>query len=49
MLNRADIRETFLKNGVETIGSSPEQLMARIKSEVDKMGNVIKAAGIRDE
>lgn len=49
VLNRADIRETFLKNGVETIGSSPEQLMARIKSEVDKMGNVIKAAGIRDE
>ncbi len=49
VLNRPDIRDTFLKSGVETIGSSPEQLMARIKSEVDKMGKMIKAAGIRDE
>jgi len=49
VLSRPDIRDTFLKSGVETLGTSPEQLTARIKSEVDKMGKMIKAAGIRDE
>jgi len=49
VLKRADVREGFLKNGVEAIGDTPEQLAAVIKSEVDKMGRMIRAAGIRDE
>ena len=37
----------FLNIGVETVGSSPEELAARIKSDIAKWGKVIKDAGIR--
>jgi len=34
---------------VETVGSSPEQLAAAMKSEMTRMAKVIKDAGIREE
>jgi tripartite-type tricarboxylate transporter receptor subunit TctC len=46
-LARTDVKEKFLAAGVETIGSSPAKLAAAMKSEVARMGKVIKAEGIR--
>lgn len=45
-LGKADVKEKFLAAGVETIGSSPEDLAAAMKSEITRMGRVIKAGGI---
>jgi tripartite-type tricarboxylate transporter receptor subunit TctC len=49
VLNRPDIRERFLAASTEVIASTPEGLTATMKSEMARMGKVIKAAGIRLE
>jgi len=49
VLKQADVKEKFHRAGVETIGSSPEELSATVKSEMTRLGKVIKDAGIRDE
>jgi tripartite-type tricarboxylate transporter receptor subunit TctC len=49
VLNRPDIKEKFLAASTEVIASSPEELTATMKSEMARMGKVIKAAGIRVE
>ena len=49
VLGRADVRERFLANGVETVAGPPADLAAAMKSEIDRFGKVIRAAGIRDE
>ena len=49
VLNRTDVKEKFFNAGVETVGGSPEQLAATVKSEMVRMGKVIKDAGIREE
>ena len=46
-LARADVKEKFLAAGAETIGSSPAELAAAVKSEMARMGKVIRADGIR--
>jgi len=46
-LNTAEAKERFLKSGLETVGSSPEEFAAAIKAEMASMGKVIKDAGIR--
>jgi tripartite-type tricarboxylate transporter receptor subunit TctC len=48
-LNRAEVKEKFFNAGMETVGGSPEQLAAAVKSEMTRMGKVIKDAGIRAE
>ena len=48
-LNTASAKEKFLDLGVEVVASSPEQLAATIKSEMARMGKVIRDAGIRAE
>ena len=48
-LNRADVKEKFLNSGVETVGSSPAQFSAIIKSDMATMGKMIKDVGIRDK
>ncbi|OGA25504.1 MAG: hypothetical protein A3I02_15590 [Betaproteobacteria bacterium RIFCSPLOWO2_02_FULL_67_26] len=48
-LQKPGTKKIFLKAGVETIGSTPEALAARVKSEMDRLGKVIKAAGIKVE
>ena len=45
-LNVADINEKFLSAKVEVIAGSPEALAATVKSEMAKMGKLIKEAGI---
>jgi tripartite-type tricarboxylate transporter receptor subunit TctC len=40
------VKERHFNTGVETVGSTPEELAARIKSEMAKWGKVIRDAGI---
>jgi tripartite-type tricarboxylate transporter receptor subunit TctC len=48
-LQTAEAKERFLAVGAETVGSSPEELGVKVKSEMARMGKVIKDAGIRAE
>ena len=43
------LRAKFADLGLETIGSSPEELAAVIKAEIPKWAKVIKAAGIKPD
>ena len=49
VLETADAKEKYLNLGAETVGSSPAELAATMKSEMGRMGKVIKDAGIRAE
>ena len=48
-LNQADVKERFFSAGLEAVGSTPEELAAKMKSEMARLGKVIKDAGIRAE
>jgi tripartite-type tricarboxylate transporter receptor subunit TctC len=48
-LHRPEVREKFFAAGVETVGSTPEQFVATLKSEMTKWSKVIKDAGIHIE
>jgi len=48
VLSQPDVRERFLNVGVETVGSTPEQLTTMIKADIARMSKVIKEAGIRE-
>jgi tripartite-type tricarboxylate transporter receptor subunit TctC len=48
-LQRSDLREKLFAQGVEVVGSTPEEFATAIRSELSVMGKVIKQAGIRDE
>jgi tripartite-type tricarboxylate transporter receptor subunit TctC len=49
VLNQPDVKEKFLNSGTEIVASLPEQLSAKVRSEILRMGKVIKDAGIRVE
>ena len=42
-----ETRERFFNSGVETVGSSPQEFAAVIKSETIRLDKVIRSAGIR--
>lgn len=46
-LATAEAKERMLNAGVETVGSTPEQLAAVVNAEVARMGKMIRAVGIR--
>jgi tripartite-type tricarboxylate transporter receptor subunit TctC len=48
-LRAADVKEKLLRNGVDPIGSTPEQLANTVQSEIAKIGKVIRDAGIRGD
>jgi len=48
-LKTTEVKERFFKVGVETVGSTPEEFAAVIKSDMVKMAKVIKDAGIRED
>jgi tripartite-type tricarboxylate transporter receptor subunit TctC len=48
-LNRAEVKEKFFNAGMETAGSAPGELAAMVKSEMARMGKVIRDAGVRSE
>lgn len=47
VLQMADVREQLIATGVEPIGTTPEQLAAIMRSELEKWTKVIRAAGIK--
>jgi len=49
IVKSAEIRDKFFKAGQESVGSSPAELTDKIKSEMARMGKVIKDARIRAE
>jgi tripartite-type tricarboxylate transporter receptor subunit TctC len=48
-LQDADLRARFAQNGVEPMGSTPEEYGAYLKSELDRWSGVIKAANIKPD
>jgi tripartite-type tricarboxylate transporter receptor subunit TctC len=48
-LNSTEMKEKFLSGGVEAVGSSAEDLAGAMKSEMARMGKVIKDTGIKVE
>ena len=48
LLKTAEAKERFFNAGTEANGSSPEQLTAIMKSEMARLGKVIRDAGIRE-
>jgi tripartite-type tricarboxylate transporter receptor subunit TctC len=49
ILNEPDVKERFFQSGSDVLGTTPEASLATIKSEIARMGKVIKDAGIREE
>ena len=47
LLNSAEVKERFGKQGVEVRTSTPEQFATFLRSEVDRWGKVIREAGIK--
>jgi tripartite-type tricarboxylate transporter receptor subunit TctC len=47
VLNAADVRQRLDAAGFEAIGSTPAEFAAYIRSEVEKWGKVVRAAGVR--
>jgi tripartite-type tricarboxylate transporter receptor subunit TctC len=48
-LTQANVKENFFASGMDAAGSTPEELAARMKSEIIRLGKLIKDAGIRAE
>ncbi|HTD89101.1 MAG TPA: tripartite tricarboxylate transporter substrate-binding protein [Burkholderiales bacterium] len=48
-LDLADTRERFLKSGVETVGSTPQEFAAVVKADTERVQKVLQAAGLRVE
>lgn len=48
-LNTEPVKERLSKLGASPIGSSPQQFDARIRTDYDKWGPIIKAAGLKAE
>lgn len=46
-LRAADVQSRLAAQGVESIGSTPEQLTAHLRSELPKWAKVVKDAGVR--
>ena len=44
-----DVKQKFLNSGVETVGNTPREFAAAIKSDMNKLGKIIKDAGIREQ
>ena len=47
VLNRPDVKEKFLATGSEVVASTPEALGSAVKSEIERIGKLIREAGIR--
>lgn len=46
-LGQQEVKDKFLAAGAETVGSTPEQFAATIRTEMEKWRKVIKEAGIK--
>jgi tripartite-type tricarboxylate transporter receptor subunit TctC len=48
-LNRPDVKERFTNVGAEGMPGTPEQLAAKVRSDMDSLGRLIRDKGIRAE
>ncbi len=48
-LRTAEVKERFFKMGVETVGSTPEEFAAVIRTDTARLSKVIRDAGIRED
>ena len=48
-LAQSDVKDKITKSGFDVVASSPEELTATMKSEMDRMGKVLRQAGVRPE
>ena len=48
-INTPEAKQTFFERGADAVGSSPEELERKVKSEISRLGKVIRDAGIRGE
>jgi tripartite-type tricarboxylate transporter receptor subunit TctC len=46
VLHLPEIKEKFSAIGIETVGSSPQELAAVMKSEIARTARLVKEAGI---
>lgn len=49
VLNESEVREKLAKDGIEIVGTSPEDFALYIKNEVEKWGKVVRDANIKLE
>ena len=49
VINLPEIKERFSSIGIETVGSSPQELTAAMKAEIARTAKLVKEAGIRPE
>lgn len=49
LINTREAREQFARAGIEAVGSSPEELAAVMKSQMARLGKLIKDIGIKLE
>src|SRR5262249_24883007 len=48
-LRQNELKERFAVEGVEPVGGTPEQLAATMAADMQKVGKLIKEAGIRTD
>jgi tripartite-type tricarboxylate transporter receptor subunit TctC len=49
IVNKPDMKEKYLSTGSDVVGSTPQQLSAKVKAELAALGKVVKEANIRAE
>jgi len=49
ILQRADVRASFIQQGTEPIGSTPVQFAAMLKTDVERWGKVVRFSGAKVE
>ena len=49
VLNQADVKERFLASGGEAVGSTPQELTDVMKSEIARLGKLVKAGVLTNE
>ncbi len=49
VLNTASVKEKFAPPAIEVLAQASEQFSARMKSEMERMGKVVKEAGLRKD
>jgi tripartite-type tricarboxylate transporter receptor subunit TctC len=48
-INLPDIKEKFSNTGIETVGSSPQELTTAMQAEIARTASLLKAGGLRNE
>ena len=49
VLGKTDVKEKLFNSGVEVVGTSPEELNAKMKAEMAQLGKLIRDVGIKAE